>query len=71
MRIRANGLSLCRMKTAAAKPPRKQKLTDPERHARFVEMAKKVEASEDIADFDRAFRAVAKPPKRQTPQSNS
>ncbi len=31
------------------------KLTDAERHKRFVEMAKKVEASEDPADFDRVM----------------
>ena len=31
------------------------KLTDAERHKRFVETAKKVEASEDLEDFDRVF----------------
>lgn len=35
-----------------------QKLTDAERHKRFVEMAKEVEASEDPNDFDRAFEKV-------------
>jgi hypothetical protein len=40
----------------ANKPP---KLTDAERHARFVEMAKEVGASEDPKDFERAFERVA------------
>jgi len=34
------------------------KLTDAERHARFVETARKVGASEESADFDRAFKKV-------------
>ena len=34
------------------RPP---KLTDSERHNRFVEMAKKVEASDNSEDFDKAF----------------
>lgn len=40
--------------------PRKSapKLTDAERHKRFVDMAKEVEASEDPKDFDRAFKKV-------------
>ena len=42
-------------------PPRKPKLTDAERHRRFVETAKKVEASENIDDFDRAFDRIVKP----------
>jgi hypothetical protein len=33
-------------------------LTDAERHARFVETARKVGASEDPKDFDRAFENV-------------
>ena len=40
------------------KQPRPPKLTDAERHKRFVETAKKVEASENIDDFDKAFRAL-------------
>lgn len=40
-----------------SKPP---KLTDAERHARFVETARKIGASEDPKDFDRAFAKVAK-----------
>jgi hypothetical protein len=34
----------------------KAKLTDAERHARFVETARKVGASEDPADFEKAFK---------------
>lgn len=43
-----------------AKKTRKPKLTDAERHKRFVEMAKEVGASDDPKDFDKAFRKVAK-----------
>jgi hypothetical protein len=43
----------------AAKPrPKPPKLTDEERHARFKEMAREVEASEDAEDFDKAFKEV-------------
>lgn len=45
----------------AAKPARKRKLTDAERHARFLEMARKVEASDDPKDFDEAFKKVSSP----------
>jgi hypothetical protein len=34
------------------------KLTDPELHKRFVETAKKVDASDRLADFDKAFDAL-------------
>jgi len=47
------------------KPPHepKHKLTDTERHKRFVEMAKKVEASDDPKEFDKAFnKVIAKAP---------
>ena len=37
----------------------KPKLTDAERHARFVETARKVGASEDPKDFEEAFKKVA------------
>jgi hypothetical protein len=37
------------------------KLTDAERHKRFVAMAKEVEASEDPKDFEKAFEQVATP----------
>jgi hypothetical protein len=49
---------------------RKPKLTDAERHKRFVETAREVGASDDPKDFDRAFDKVtgktAKSPKGQT-----
>lgn len=45
------------------KATRKPKLTDAERHARFLETARKVEASDDPKDFDRAFKQVTSKPK--------
>jgi hypothetical protein len=46
----------------AKKPKTKRlpKLSDAERHKRFVEMAQEVEASEDPKDFERAFKTVVK-----------
>ena len=41
------------------KPKPKSKLTDAERHRRFVAMAREVGASNDPKDFDRAFKQVA------------
>lgn len=43
-----------------AKPKAKPtpKLTDAERHARFLEVARELGASDDPKDFDKAFRAV-------------
>ena len=46
------------MKKKTPARAKKAKLTDTERHARFVETAKKVEASESPEDFDRAFTRV-------------
>jgi hypothetical protein len=46
-----------RPKEKAAPMP---KLTDAERHKRFVGMANEVEADESPEAFDRAFRTVAK-----------
>lgn len=43
----------------ATKTQRKPKLTDAERHKRFVEMAREVKASDDPKDFDKAFKKVA------------
>jgi hypothetical protein len=40
------------------KTKKRPKLTDPERHKRFVEMAREVEASENPKDFDKAFKKV-------------
>jgi hypothetical protein len=45
-------------------PPKrtpKPKLTDAERHARFVETARAVEVDESPEAFDRAFEKVVKP----------
>jgi len=39
----------------------KPKLTDAERHKRFVEMAKEVGASDDPKDFERAFKKAGRP----------
>jgi hypothetical protein len=44
-----------------AKAAKRPKLTDAERHKRFKEMAREVEASEDPKDFDAAFKKVAQP----------
>jgi hypothetical protein len=43
-------------------PKRLPKLSDAERHKRFVETAREVEASEDPKDFDRAFEKVVSVP---------
>ena len=48
-----------------SKAPRKPKLTDAERHKRFVEMAKEVGASESPEDFDKVFDALMKKTKVQ------
>jgi hypothetical protein len=39
------------------------KLTDAERHKRFVEMAHEVNASEDPKEFDLAFKKVVRIPR--------
>jgi len=41
------------------KPAPAPNITDAERHKRFVDMAKEVEASEDPKDFEKAFESVA------------
>jgi hypothetical protein len=46
----------------AGKPKLKPKLTEAERHARFVETAREVGASEDPKDFEKAFNRVAPRP---------
>jgi hypothetical protein len=50
-----------------SKSERKPKLTDSERHKRFVEMAHEVEASDDPNDFEEAFKKIvpAKQAKKQ------
>jgi hypothetical protein len=47
------------------KAPPKPKPDDPAEYARFLETAKKVEASEDPKDFERAFKRVIRRPSRQ------
>lgn len=42
----------------AGKPKPKPKLTDADRHKRFVKTAREIDASEDPKDFDKAFKAV-------------
>ncbi len=44
----------------------KPKLTDAERHKRFVEMAREVEADESPKALDRAFQKVVKKPIKST-----
>ena len=57
---------------AAAKRAKKPKLTDAERHKRFVSMAREVEASDDPKAFERAFRSVVRKKRtaRSTPTSS-
>jgi hypothetical protein len=43
---------------AKKKTEPKPKLTDAERHKRFVDMAREVEADESLDAFDRAFKEV-------------
>jgi hypothetical protein len=38
----------------------KSKLTDAERHKRFVEMARELGASEDPKDFEKAFKRIVR-----------
>jgi hypothetical protein len=52
-----------------AKPKAKPRLTDAERHERFVAMAREVEAEDSAKAFDDAFRRVAAPPSSKTPPS--
>jgi hypothetical protein len=47
------------------KPKRLPKLTDAERHQRFLETAREVGASEDPKDFERAFEKIVR--SSQTP----
>ena len=42
---------------------KKKPLTDAERHKRFVDMAREVQASDKPKDFDKAFKAVTEKPK--------
>ena len=47
-----------------AKTVKKPKLTDAQRHKRFVEMAREVEADERPEAFDKAFKRVTAVAKR-------
>lgn len=42
----------------AVRAPKKAPLTDAERHRRFLDMAREVQASERAQDFDEAFKLV-------------
>jgi hypothetical protein len=55
--------------TSARKSQPGKKLTDAERHKRFVAMGHEVGASDKAADFDKAFKKVAAP-KRVTPNKS-
>jgi len=46
------------MTTNIKSEEKSQKLTDDERHQRFKDMAREVEASEKPEDFDRAFERI-------------
>lgn len=48
--------------------PEPAKLTDAERHKRFLEMAREVGASDDPKDFDKAFGKVMS--SKKSPPSN-
>jgi hypothetical protein len=48
---------MAKSRTAA---PATRRLTDDERHKRFVDVAQSIGASEKEADFDRAFADVTK-----------
>ena len=47
--------------TTRPKPKPQPKLTDAERHARFKDMAREVEADESPEAFEQAFDKVARP----------
>jgi hypothetical protein len=49
-----------------SKAQTKSKLTDAERHKRFVAMAHEVGASDDPKDFDKAFGKVVTQPSHPT-----
>jgi hypothetical protein len=53
-----------------AKAEKKPKLTDTERHKRFVDMAHEVEASDDPEAFNSAFDKVTSSSSRQSTQDS-
>jgi hypothetical protein len=52
---------------ASRKTALQPKLTDAERHARFKDMAREIDASDQPEDFDKAFAKVAM--KKDVPRS--
>lgn len=52
-------------------PDRKPKLTDAERHKRFVEVARKVEADETEEGAERALKRVISKPSNPNSQASS
>jgi hypothetical protein len=44
-------------------PKKKPKLTDAERHKRFVAMGEEVGGSKDPKDLEKAFKKIMAPPK--------
>ena len=52
---------LCRRGADMTNAKRKSKLTDAERHKRFVAMTREVGASEDAKDFEKVFKKVVQP----------
>jgi hypothetical protein len=48
----------------ANKSAKKPKLTDAERHKRFLEMAREVGASDNPKDFEKAFQTVVQPKRK-------
>jgi hypothetical protein len=55
------------LQITSRKPQQKPKLTDAERHKRFVETAREVGASDDPREFDKALKKVAQP-RRKMPE---
>jgi hypothetical protein len=53
--------------TKAEKP----KLTDADRHKRFVDMAREVQASDNPKDFDGAFKKVTTPKAKSRPKRSA
>jgi hypothetical protein len=49
------------------KQTQRPKLTDADRHQRFKDMAREVEASNDPKAFDKAFKKVTARPKSRKP----
>ena len=66
MLIRYRRMPKCSVMSMTPKSKRKPKLTDAERHKRFLDMAREVEASDDSKDFDKAFDKIVSPKKSPT-----